>query len=87
MRDYNKIPIEYVCYILKIHDKDIYKVGISNKLKARMRNLRVSFYENVECVNEFEFATRKEALEYEKALKENNQQYHIKGEWFSQIVF
>ena len=85
MKDYNKIPISYVCYILKIDDKEIYKIGMSNKLKARMRNLRVSFYENINCIKTFEFPCRKEALEFEKQLKIDSHEYHIRGEWYYHI--
>jgi predicted GIY-YIG superfamily endonuclease len=83
MKDYQKMDVKNICYILKINDKEIYKVGVTNKLKARLRNLRVSIYEDVECVNEYEFKSRKDALECERNLKKNNKEHRIKGEWYS----
>ena len=85
MKDYKEIPIKYICYILKIHDKDIFKVGITNRLKARMRNLRVSMYEDVDCVNEYEFNDRQEALNCERMIKKESEKWRIKGEWYTRI--
>ena len=86
MKDYNRIPVSYVCYILKIKDKEIYKVGRSNKLKCRLRNLKVSLYEEFCVLHQFEHATHNEAVIHERLLKTINAPNKIRGEWLSGLI-
>ena len=65
---YSQIPNEHVVYILKIKDKEIYKIGYTNKLSIRLRNLSVSLYEQFDVIKTFRFNTRKESQDAEKAF-------------------
>ncbi len=86
MKDYYRIPINFQVYIIKIKNKPIYKVGVSNKLKARLRNLKVSIYEEFDILYVFPHNTRQEARSHEQKIKLCNAIYRIRGEWYSNLL-
>jgi len=79
---YDSIPHEWVIYIIKIKDKDIYKIGRSSKIKYRIRNLRVSIYEDFEF-DVIKMCCRESSIKKERYIKEKLQEFRInKSEWF-----
>jgi len=75
---------EYVVYILKIVDKNIYKIGKTNSLKHRLINLKQSIYEEIVIHSVISCQTNTEALLKEKWLQHQLESYRIpsKKEWF-----
>ena len=82
LKCYYSKPVEHVVYILKITDKDIYKVGKSKRLTHRLYNLKQSLYEPFEVFQLLKFEDAFECSNTEASVKELLKPYNIRGEWF-----
>ena len=77
----NNKPI-YHLYVIKIKDKDIYKIGKTNKIKYRLINLRQSLYEEFDIIHLIDCNNNENSLFLERKLHKQLLQYNKKREWY-----
>lgn len=78
---YQNIPNEYCIYFIKIENKNIFKIGRTNKFKIRLKNLKVSLYEKF-SYEILKCCCRESSIKKEKFLKKELECYNIIGEWY-----
>ena len=80
---HNETENQYIVYIIKIQDKNIWKIGKTNKLKYRMINLKQSLYEDFEIYRTIQRGNNEDALKLERYLKRELHSFNIRREWFN----
>lgn len=80
---HNETENQYIVYIINIKDKNIWKIGKTNKLKYRLVNLKQSLYEEFEIYKTIRRDNNEDALKLERYIKKELQTYNIRGEWFN----
>jgi hypothetical protein len=85
---YHEIDPNFCCYILKIKDQDLFRIGSTNKLQFRIYNLSQALPFQFFIYRVFHFPTRQQARQFENMLhtifkKANN---HIKHSWYKSII-
>lgn len=79
---YRKFEERHTIYILKIQDKNIFKIGRTNKLYWRLKNIRVSLYENSDIYELIDCCCKQNALKKENFVKSQLEKYRLRGEWY-----
>lgn len=80
---HNETENQYIVYIINIKDKNIWKIGKTNKLKYRLVNLKQSLYEEFEIYKTIRRDNNEDVLKLERYIKKELQTYNIRGEWFN----
>jgi len=80
---HNETENQYIVYIIKIQDKNIWKIGKTNKLKYRLINLKQSLYEDFDIYKTIRRDNNEDALKLEGDLKKELQHFNIRREWFN----
>jgi hypothetical protein len=80
---HNETENQYIVYIINIKDKNIWKIGKTNKLKYRLVNLKQSLYEEFEIYKTIRRDNNEDVLKLERYIKKKLQSYNIRGEWFN----
>jgi hypothetical protein len=72
----------YNLYVIKIKNKNIYKIGKTNKIKYRLINLRQSLYEDFDIIHLIDCNTNDKVLYLERKLKKKLLEYNLIREWY-----
>lgn len=70
-------------YLIRAGETDNYKIGISENIEGRIRNIQTSHYEVISIVCSIDFDTRFLALAVEEELHKEYNQFNTIGEWFT----
>ena len=79
---YQSSPIEYVVYVMRIKGKNIFKIGQTNRLKHRLRNLLQGIYEPCHIFCTITTSSNVHARMVEKSLHGVMEEYRLMREWY-----
>ena len=83
LKRYHEIEKDnFTVYILKIENKNVFKVGKTNRLKYRLINLRQALYENVDIYRLISCPDSNSAISLERKIQHMLKEYRIRREWF-----
>ena len=80
---YHQCPIKYVVYVVRIEGKNIFKIGSTNRLQHRLRNLLQGVYEPCHVFATIQVCCAEDARGVEKGLHGVMAQYRLRREWFA----
>ena len=84
---YQELDEQHCCYILKIKDMPLYRIGSSNRLQYRIYNLSQSLPFDFYVYRVFHFPNRIEARKWEDSLHDilKKANCHVRGSWYNSI--
>lgn len=74
-----------ILYVLEIKKLETYKIGVTDNLEKRIKQLQTGSPEEITVVNYFEYELPKQAFKIEKILHKKFKKHQTQGEWFKGI--